>query len=148
MKDRPTCHDCRHCGPQLPDDEIRCDHPDWDDEDTDQREITPQFGEMCGDFEAKEKPAVPACPVCFDNLVIDRPNYPDPPRYGNCPRCNADGRRTTRVEEPDPLPALISDLLAFEGMAPETRVLIELAVKAQKTGAMPDLSAITEGGAR
>mgnify|MGYP000193839684 CR=1 FL=1 len=43
---------------------------------------------------------------------------------------------------PDPIPNLIADILNMEGMHPETRLLIELAMEAQRTGTMPALKAL------
>ena len=54
------CLSCQHCGPKLrqatsPIGEvfqiIRCDHPDWEDEDTTMREIDSEFGGECSEFE-------------------------------------------------------------------------------------------------
>lgn len=53
--DLPSCRNCTHCGPDVKPHPIsgvmliRCDHPDWDDEETEMREIDPTFGEMCAD---------------------------------------------------------------------------------------------------
>ena len=38
---------------------------------------------------------------------------------------------------PDPIPDLIAEILQMEGMHPDTRRLIELAIEAQRTGALP-----------
>lgn len=38
---------------------------------------------------------------------------------------------------PDPIPDLIAEILQMEGMHPDTRRLIELAIQAQRTGALP-----------
>lgn len=42
----------------------------------------------------------------------------------------------------DPLPGLIGNLLDFEDIHPEARLLIELALEAQKTGGMPSIAPI------
>ena len=63
------CSKCRHCGPPVGEHStsgtplIRCDHPSWEDEETEMREIDPTFAEICSDFErhnAKAKPTTPA----------------------------------------------------------------------------------------
>ena len=52
----PNCRNCTHCGPSVGVHGksgitvIRCNHPDWGDEDTEMREIDPTFGEMCADY--------------------------------------------------------------------------------------------------
>lgn len=52
----PNCRTCIHCGsdarthPVSGVTLIRCNHPDWGDEDTEMRELDPTFGEMCEDY--------------------------------------------------------------------------------------------------
>ncbi len=42
--------------------------------------------------------------------------------------------RNITMIPPDPVPALISDILAMEGMHPDTALLIRLALEAQESG--------------
>jgi len=52
----PNCRNCIHCGPDAGKTPIkgtpliRCNHPDWGDEETEMRELDPTFGEMCADY--------------------------------------------------------------------------------------------------
>jgi hypothetical protein len=52
----PNCRNCTHCGSSVGVHGtsgvtlIRCNHPDWGDEDTEMREIDPTFGQMCADY--------------------------------------------------------------------------------------------------
>lgn len=52
----PNCRNCTHCGPDSGTTPIkatvliRCNHPDWGDEETEMREIDPAFGEECADY--------------------------------------------------------------------------------------------------
>lgn len=45
--------------------------------------------------------------------------------------------RSNLPPKPDPIPDLIAEILQMEGMHPDTRRLIELAIEAQRTGALP-----------
>lgn len=51
-----NCLNCKHCH-HLKDDEIRCDHPMWEqtreegEDDTDMRTFSASFGAICSDFE-------------------------------------------------------------------------------------------------
>ncbi len=61
-----TCTQCRHCGPPVGSHPtsgtplIRCNHPSWGDEETEMREIDPDFAEMCEDFDSQNTPDKPA----------------------------------------------------------------------------------------
>ena len=44
------CTNCTHCGPRISGNMIRCDHPEWGDEDTEMREIDMTFGGWCADY--------------------------------------------------------------------------------------------------
>lgn len=58
------CLSCKHCGSKLrkatsPRGEefqiIRCDHPDWENEETTMREIDSEFGEECSSYEQNDQ---------------------------------------------------------------------------------------------
>ena len=42
----------------------------------------------------------------------------------------------------DPLPDIIAEILQMEGMHPDTRRLIELAIEAQRTGTLPEFPVV------
>lgn len=98
--------------------------------------------------------AKPQCQFAEDSTELPRCERESTRKWGDHWFCEVHGGREkatceiSQTAEPDPVPTLIAELLAFEGLAPETRTLIELALEAQKKGAMPDLSPITEGGAQ
>lgn len=56
LENMESCRNCTHCGPSVGARGksgimlIRCNHPDWGDEETNMREIDPTFGEMCEDY--------------------------------------------------------------------------------------------------
>lgn len=55
-----NCLNCIHCHP-LKDDQIRCDHPIWeqtrneDEDDTDMRTFNASFGAVCAEFEEEQR---------------------------------------------------------------------------------------------
>ncbi len=61
MEITPNCRTCIHCGPDARTHPvsgvtlIRCNHADWEDEETDMRELDPTFGEMCEDYSRQNK---------------------------------------------------------------------------------------------
>jgi hypothetical protein len=64
LENLPNCRNCTHCSPSVGVHGksgitlIRCNHPDWGDEDTEMREIDPTFGEMCADYSEENDQAI------------------------------------------------------------------------------------------
>jgi len=65
LENMPNCRNCEHCGgdarnhPRSGTPLIRCNHPSLDDEEPEEHEIDPTFGEMCADYSrmnAKSEP--------------------------------------------------------------------------------------------
>ncbi len=55
LENMESCRNCTHCGPNVSDYLIRCNHPDWGDEETEMRELDPTFGEMCADYSRQNR---------------------------------------------------------------------------------------------
>ena len=95
----------------------------------------------------------PHCRECNESMeLIDGCEWPEDPELWRCAGCvsllagrlleqnrihRANWKNLPQAPPPDPIPDLIAEILQMEGMHPDTRRLIELAIEAQRSGALP-----------